>query len=512
MKRRLKNVLSLVLVLVTLLAVSSPAFSAAAAYANDLPIVYVYGKYGNIYDKNGKKIYPSDTSLEDVIKSNAGALSAAFASCMLTGNWKPYSDVIYNMVAEQYKDFVLDENGEIYNSTGVKPLATPKKKTSGYTLTDYGFSYDSRIDPYENAAKLNKYINNVKAATGKSKVQLLARCMGNTIVATYLAVYGSKSVDTAIFYASAAQGVIPLSCFFSGDIEFDSEAIHRYATVEMNEDFSDLTKAMIRLSYQTSLFPMGTESVSSIYKKVAETLYPRLVLAVYGTCPGYWTMVRDEYYEKAKSVVFKNETKKYSKLISKIDKYHNNVFNKLPSILEKCKKNGMKIAVITKYNIAMPPLFQNCLKQADNLVELETASFGAYTANIGKTFSSAYIRYLENSGKDEYLSPDLTVDASSCLFPDYTWFVKDLAHETLPTSVDALIMNIFHSKTQYTITTNKNFPQFMQYNSSDGSLSAVEGPDTPSNTTKPSTFFSALISIFAKVFGILFAIIGIGGN
>lgn len=511
MKRRMKSVLSLVLALVTLLAVSSPAFSASAAYANDLPIVYVAGKNTYIYDTSGKRIYPT-TGLEDMIMGKSTALSVAFASSFASGNWKGYSDVIYNMVMEQYKDFVPNENGEVTNGTAIKPVAEPKKKTSNFGLNDYVFTYDSRLDPYVNASYLNTYIKKVLTATGKSKVQLIGRCLGCTLIATYLAVYGSSKIDTAIFYASSAQGVIPLSCFFSGDIEFDSEALHRYATTEMNDDFSDFVKAMIKLSYQTSIFPMGAESVASIYSKVAETLYPRLVLAVYGTCPGFWTMVNDEKYEKAKSVVFAGETKKYSKLISKIDKYHTNVFNKLPSILEKCRKNGMKLAIITKYNIAMPPLFENCLKQADNLVELESASFGAYTANIGKTFSSAYIRYLENSGKDEYLSPDLTVDASSCLFPDYTWFVKDLAHETLPTSVDSLIMNIFHSKSQYTVTTNKSFPQFMQYNSSDGSLSAVEGPETPSSEKKPSAFFSALISIFAKVFGILFAIIGIGGN
>lgn len=507
MKKTFKRVLSLVLALVMIAAVFVPSFSAASA--NDLPIVYVIGKNSTIYNKDGEKIHPS-VGVDELIDNNKEMLTKAFALSLAGGDWSIYSDAIYELVLQKYKDFPLDENGEISNGSYVIKNKTPKAKKSGFTLSDYHFYYDSRIDPFVNAKKLNTYINKVLSVTGKKKVQLVGRCMGGTIASAYLYKYGCEKIDTLLYYAAASQGVIPISCFFTGEIEFDSTAIERYAKTDMDDDFSDLMKFVIKLVTLTGTFKMGTQTVSSIYRNVAKTLYPRIVLATYGTCPGYWAMVRDDCYEEAKQVVFKNNTAKYAKLIAKIDNYHTKVFQRLPTILKKYQKQGLKIANISKYNKALPPLFVNCLKQADNMVELETASMGATCANMEKTLSSAYITYLENSGKDKYLSPDLIVDASSCAFPDYTWFVKDLAHETFPTAVDKLIMHIFASKAQYTVTSSSKYPQFLRFDSSTMKLLAVKRPDTTKDDdTNPTGFLAKILAFFGVFIQIIRTLLGI---
>ncbi|MDO4381320.1 MAG: hypothetical protein Q4D20_10655, partial [Clostridia bacterium] len=102
--------------------------------------------------------------------------------------------------------------------------------------------------------------------------------------------------------------------------------------------------------------------------------------------------------------------------------------------------------------------------------------------------------------RDKYLSPDLIVDASSCAFPDYTWFVKDLAHETFPAAVDKLIMQIFASKTQYTVTSSSKYPQFLRFDSSTRKLYAVKRPDTTKDDATNPTGFSAKILAFFGVF------------
>ncbi len=510
MKKTFRRVLSLTLSLIMAVAVFAPSFSVAAA--NDLPIIYVIGKNSPIYNKDGKKIHPAG-GIDTLIENNKDMLTRAFTLSITApggADWSIYSDAIYTMVCEYFKDFPLDNNGEISNGSYVKKNAKPKKKTSGFTLTDYYFYYDSRLDPFTNAKNLNTYINKVLSATGKKKVQLVGRCLGGTVVSAYLSKYGCDKVDTVLYYAAASQGVIPISCFFAGDIAFDSDALKRYATTDMDEEFSDLTKLMIKLASLTSTFNLGTQTVTSIYKNVAKTLYPRIVLATYGTCPGYWSMVRDDYYEDAKKVVFGSATKKYANLITKIDNYHNKVFKKLPTILKNCQKKGMKIAIISKYNKAMPPLFTNCLKQADNLVELESASMGATCANMEKTLTSAYITYLENAGKDKYLSADLIVDASSCAFPNYTWFVKNLGHETFPSAVNKLIMQIFGSTKQYTVNSNSKYPQFMDYDETTKKLSAVTKPDTTKDDPNKDTGFAAkLLAFFSTFMQIIRALLGI---
>lgn len=499
MKKILKCILAFVLVIVSVCTAITPAF--AAASVNDLPIVYVAGKNTYIYNKDGKRIYPTGDLSKAIEAKKNDLLSAWAESLFIKNDWTPLSDAIYDLVVEQYKEFTPSDDGTITNGTAIKTINAPKVKKANFQLEDYVFTYDSRIDPYENAANLNDYINAVLAATGKKKVQLIGRCLGSTIIAAYLTVYGCSKVETTILYAPSSQGVIPLSAFFTGDIQFDKDAIYKYVDNNMLDESSDFVKMILRLLKAMYAFNWGVNSVESAYRDIARTLYPRIVLTIYGKCPGFWTMVKDEYYKDAKRVVFGNNTAQYSKLIKKIDKYHYNVFNKFESTIKNCQKRGMKFAIITKYNTPMAPLFGNCTKQADNLVELEAASFGATCADNGKTLSTAYILKQEVAGEGKYLSPDLVIDASTCKFPDQTWFIKDLAHEGLPNSVNELILEIFKSKEQYTVNSSERFPQFLQYESDSNILTEVTLEGLP--TDRNDSFLRKLANAFNSIFALL---------
>ena len=57
-----------------------------------------------------------------------------------------------------------------------------------------------------------------------------------------------------------------------------------------------------------------------IYNKVSGKIFQRLMVATYGTSPGYWAMVNDENYEDAKLAVFGDEIDTtYKVLVEKID-------------------------------------------------------------------------------------------------------------------------------------------------------------------------------------------------
>ena len=271
----------------------------------------------------------------------------------------------------------------------------------------------------------------------------------------------------------------------------------------------NLSRSLVRFGYRiyriaSSMYATDyiIGEVERAYRDIARTLYPRIVLAVYGTCPGFWTMVRDDYYEKAKQVVFEGKAK-YAKLIEKIDWYHYNVFQKFPQTLKKCKQQGMKVAVIAKYNIQLAPLFKDCMKQADNLVELETASYGATCADIKQLLPDSYINAQEKAGKGKYISPDLKVDASTCLFPDYTWFIKDLPHDVFPNSVNELIMKIFHSKEQFTVDSDEQFSQYLQYESNSLLLSKVTELDLADENDSAEISLRKLLNLFNTLFWLL---------
>lgn len=507
MKKITRRLLSVLLVLVTLISISLPMTADAAATSSTYPIVYIQGRRTPIYDKNGKKIYPLKTTIPEKLMEDKNKIASAFSKSLLTGNWDPFCDTLYDSIAPLYQDLVLNENGEITNGSYSKKNTTPKTKTSGYVVSDYVFQYDSRIDPCTSAKQLHSYIASVRKATGKKKVNLVGRCLGSSIVAAYLTMYGCTYVDTALFYAAACNGILPIGATFSGKIKVDADSIQNYASTSLDDgdDFDEFVRAMVTLTNQARLLGVGTDAINSVYLSIADQILPRLLLATYATMPCYWSMVSDEYYESAKSFIFKGETKKYAGLIKKIDYYHYKVQVPLNNTLTNLKKKGLKIINISKYNVRLAPVFENCNVQADGTVELSTMSFGATSALIGKTLSKSYLTQAANAGLSNYISKDCIIDASTCLFPDSTWFIKNIEHTVFPSCVNSLIYEAFSSQGQYTVRSNKSFPQFMEYK--EKKLVAVTQTDPAdkqdSSDSSPTilSFFSALLNAFTSIFG-----------
>ena len=225
--------------------------------------------------------------------------------------------------------------------------------------------------------------------------------------------------------------------------------------------------------------------------------------------PSYWAMVGEEYYEDAKKFVFGGHEKEYAGLIKKIDNYHNKVKVPLESKLKQFKKSGMKIEIIAKYNTPFLPFLESHSVQGDAKISLSDISFGATGAEFGKTLSASYINTVKNKGKAKYISEDLIVDASTCLFPDYTWFIRDLGHGTTPSIVSKLLLKIFRSKSQSTVNTFKDYPQFTAYNSETKKLDPITEPITNTTTVAQSSGLYKLVNLFNAMAKIMRSLISI---
>lgn len=470
MKEITKRIVALLFALVLLFSCCYPA-AAAENIEVDLPVVHVLGRLKAIYNKEGKAIYPFKTALTDMVMADSDAIVDSVAKSMLLGNWSYLGNEISKNLSPAFSELVLDGNGEISNGTYTTPYTVPRPIKNNYQINDYLFNYDWRLDPITLANDLSDFIDNVLAVTGKSKVHLVSRCLGTSIAASYLTFYGSEKIETCVMYAGSAMGILPISTFFSGSLNIDPDALKRYAdNATGDSDYVDLMKTFANILKASKL-------TSAIFKENFSTaikqILPDLLLETYATMPSHWSMVSDEYYEKAKTFVFSGREEEYSGLISKIDNYHYNVQVVLPETLKKLKAEGLKIAIFAKYNFELAPIYENSTFQSDNTIELSSMSFGATAPIYGQELSDSYIAKVNASGKGKYISPDHIIDASTCLFPDNTWFIKDAGHETWPTSVYNFILKICQTKKEYTVTTNKSFPQFLQYNNANQSLSVV---------------------------------------
>lgn len=509
MKKIFKKAVALLCVLLTFCGIA--AMPATAAYEKDLPIIYLVGAVEIVYDKNGKQVWPVTKGIEDILLDNSSELIAAFSASLMSSDWSVYGAALDRAIDKYYSAGITDKNGNAKNGTDIKHSAAPKAKTSNYGLNDYKFRYDPRLDPWETAKELNTFVDSVLKATGKKKVNFVGRCMGSCFVSAYLCRYGSSKVENVIFYSPAVNGATNCSELFAGKVHIDSDTLNNYANNYMGgNELDDLLASVINVTYTLNMLGMGTEMASQIFEQLSLEVFPELLRSTYAQMPSYWAMVSEEYYEEAKNFVFGGKEAEYAELIEKIDFYHENVKLRIGNNLKTYNKNGMKVNIIAKYNMPMPPYLEAHAIQGDGTVSLSDISFGATGADMGKTLSIDYLNAAKKSGTIDYISDDLIVDASTCLFPEYTWFVRDIEHGNNPACIDTLMLKVFRTKNQVAVDTYEEYPRYMVYNSSKKTLSPVTGPvasgssgSSESALTKIINFFLSFFNIIKNLFSIL---------
>ena len=105
------------------------------------------------------------------------------------------------------------------------------------------------------------------------------------------------------------------------------------------------------------------------------------------------------------------------KLYKKLKRF-NRAQRRLKKNLKYVKRHGAEVAIVANYNEPGIPVTSKANNHIDGLIDTVRASGGATVADYGKT--------LKRSGK--YVSPDKIIDASTCILPNNTWFLKDVQH------------------------------------------------------------------------------------
>jgi hypothetical protein len=122
--------------------------------------------------------------------------------------------------------------------------------------------------------------------------------------------------------------------------------------------------------------------------------------------------------------------------------------------------------LVSHYNTHIAPVTP-VSKNLTGDVTIETVgtSGGATTAPIGECFADDY-KQAKFPEKD-YMSPDWMIDASTCMFPDQTWFIKNMKHMEFDPKEDGNNCDLFiwlaNATEQYTIDSNELYPQYLFY-------------------------------------------------
>ncbi len=542
----MKRFISIFLSVVLIFSLMMPAFSWVDANESksQIPVIRISGDGEPLYDSEGNKIFHyrdvanlvsgNGADNSELFKSMAESLLPALAKGLATDNWDDLYAGLETEISKIFANSLLDENGNVPNNSGLaqnridemeRKRHNSQKGDKGYfAWNDYWFRYDWRLDPMETADKFNSYIKDIKKSTGCEKVGVAATCLGTNVVMAYVAKYGVEDIQGIAMDGSVVGGAEILSEVVCAKFDVDPAALMRVlCDVEALGLFSldEFITETIDMLVQTGLLEGVISTTENIfYDKLVEGVTSALALSTFYTWPNYWACVSPEDYESAKYYVFGEEGSekriKYAGLIEKLDNYDREVRKKIPELIQKIKDGGANFGVISKYGFQIIPICANSDVVSDQFASVKRSSFGATTSSVYEPLSDEYIAQRVAEGKGRYISPDKLIDASTCICPDSTWFIKGSSHSNWNSYELKILYDVATADRQLTVD---DFPysQFMVYNTEADTLSPMteencntENWDANPDVYRPESFFDKLsvaIKSFVRWLGLLFDLI-----
>ena len=173
----------------------------------------------------------------------------------------------------------------------------------------------------------------------------------------------------------------------------------------------------------------------------------------------------------------------------------------LTELLKAAEADGVNIRIVSKYGFQMPPVLESLDEQGDVWTTTRFSSLGATVSKIGTTFSDEYIESRKALGYEKYISPDRQIDASTCVFPEYTWFLKNAIHDDWTKEEDWLITTSCDSDERITVRDMDGRSQFMVYDRETDTVTPMTEDNSKTKTyeteSKPKNkLLSALTALF----------------
>ncbi|MBQ9913653.1 MAG: hypothetical protein IJO73_05440 [Clostridia bacterium] len=468
--------------------------SAALAYESEgYPMVYLAG-FGdtNIYyedDPEQKSLFfPLDTD-------------------RLLGNLKNVDDYILKSVREKEPDllysfiynYVWDSFGMLRmepDGTAVDGVVSAPVELNYTGNNRYVFNYDWRLDPFVLAEQLRQYIIDVKEETNSEKVELVSSSFSANTALAYLKLYENEldDLDSFVFCVPSIGGISMVSELFSGELNIGATSLKNF--VASTEGLEFLGKFMDLLDEAGVLQPIVEAMLVPTLRAALSRAFDDICRDFISTIPAIWTCITDEYFEKAMIHIYGEDysspDQPYAEHIERVTDFHYNIKLKANDIIALTKENNpdLHMAVVCKYGTAAIPVSKHETVLTDGVVSIELSSFGATCADYGSTLPADYIQAKHQ--EINMLSPDRQIDASTCLFPYNTWFIKGLFHSDQPDDYHYKVLPAI-AYGDLDINSDPEFPQYLISDGEQGIYAYTEEEE------KDETFLYKVWMIIKKI-------------
>ena len=504
MKKRLTKSIFAVILAVIIAAV--PLLGTfAASYTATCPVIDMRGfMNAHIYavenDDTSEQLWPPSTDrILGLVKNIIGPL----AKLSIDRDWDKFAAVFVQEAYKVFDGLFLDENGEVTNGSGpcmVYPKPDEVKRDGEYT-----FVFDWRIDPFEAASKLNDFINYIIENSGCEQVVLDCHSYAGIVTTCYFEQFGCDAVrsvcynSTAVYGAGFASEIIKGKLFVGGDVDLSgmgAEALVAYLLGAFsNNQYSELIDVVIEMLYKAGLVDFISNFVNKLMLESSDELYKDAIVPLFGLWPAIWAMIPDRDFDEGFDYIFNtvlaDDGKDYSGIQEKIGHYNESVRYQREEVLGEIN-DSCNMYIIARYGYSSIPLSSTWQTMTDGVLDTESASFGATC--------SEYNAFHIFDEKNELVSPNGQVDASTCLFPEQTWFIRSVSHTQQYEPIYDFVNTLMFYDGQATVDTFPEYPRFLHFNAATLALEADDG------VVVNLTFLDRFKLFFTQLFNLVFSV------
>ena len=326
----------------------------------------------------------------------------------------------------------------------------------------YFFTFPLISDPMITAAKLDKYIQMVKEQTGKDKVNIVTISLGGTILTAYLELYKNTNypdINKVLNVVSCLDGTDVMGDFYMRNFNIEDEFFFQEFLPMVMKEMNGYATLGHLINIALKIFPRSV--IEAILTAAVDGILDTLML----NCPQFWAMIpKDRYDDVINKYSFIKNDPEYSRLYATIEKFQQARLN-LKDNLIKLNKQGALVHNVCGYDLdysSQDYCFFAAMKSSlttnsDAIIDIDSTSLGATYAPAGEVLSEEYLAQYNS----KYVSPDGSIDASTCLFPDNVWFFQGQHHEVGRNDVVIkLIAKLASNQINSTADMPDKFPQF----------------------------------------------------
>ena len=489
--------ISLILVTALLLITFSGTLSFASE-TEKYPRIHVPGimatdVYADVNNPEAGLAWPPSTdSILNLVKDCIPAL----LEFSVTKDWDKLGNTLSPLAYDLLEPAMCDPDGGTESGSGIIFEYPTKKQLEINPNTT--FRYDWRADPVVSAAQLNDYINYILEATGAEKVAIECHSLGGVVTISYCSIYGHDKIDAIAFNSTAIFGESYTGDLLSGDMVLSNDSLMAYLDFAFDAtEQEELMAKIFDMLENAGLGDLVADLGNDILANLSDILLPEVVAPLFARWLTIWAMVPDDKIDEAMEYTFTNyiteDMEGAAELRSKIENYNNLVRkNKKQTLLGLDK--DCKVGVIARYGYSSIPATSSWQEISDGVIDTKNASFGATVALYNSVLDDDII----NSADENLISPDKTIDASTCLFPEKTWFIKEAKHSDNYDDLDTLVDAILFSDSELTVDADGRFPRFLKYDFKTDSIIPDDGSASDNTHDGIFGFFAKIRAFFAS--------------